>query len=447
MRITPLDIRKQEFRKTMRGLDGDEVYAFLNTVAEEYEAVLGDNKQLRERIVEIEARLKEYKAIETNLRNTLLTAERVTNEAKENARKEASLIVREAEVDAEKAAEAIRAHTQQLRREVLELKRQKDNYLTRFKTLLESHHRVLDGFQEDFANVDKEIDEIGQKVEEDLDKGAPAPRISREKITEEFTHGPKDKATWGDEQRREDAPRPSMPGPGPSTAPQPDVSSFDSEDKTQGEPPVDEAQTSFLPEDDKNDANKAWSGDEVRRKVAESIEEQLYPEAGANQTSSASVPGMDVKTETPNSGASEQPQTAVQNPQPGPAAAPDQWKQYDVGEQKQDWKDYEIPGSAKQEKPAEPVVEESDFEEALSGLTEAAEQASDKKTDKNGEPDIVTLKDEAPKDDGQKAPESKPKAAAPKMKQQPVGGPPEKDETEWSMEDLRKNLSNLTKDD
>ena len=175
MRITPLDIRKQEFRKTMRGLDGDEVYAFLTTVAEEYEAVLGDNKQLRERIVEIEERLKEYKTIETNLRNTLLTAERVTNEAKENARKEASLIVREAEVDAEKAAEAIRAHTQQLRREVLELKRQKDNYLTRFRTLLESHHRVLDGFQEDFANVDKEIEEIGKKVEKDLDKGVPAP--------------------------------------------------------------------------------------------------------------------------------------------------------------------------------------------------------------------------------------------------------------------------------
>jgi len=35
MRITPLDIRKQEFRKSMRGLDGDEVYAFLTTVAEE----------------------------------------------------------------------------------------------------------------------------------------------------------------------------------------------------------------------------------------------------------------------------------------------------------------------------------------------------------------------------------------------------------------------------
>ena len=74
MRITPLDIRKQEFRKTMRGLDADEVYAFLTTVADEYEAVLSDNKKLREMIVNLEDRLREFKDYEKNLRNTLLTA-------------------------------------------------------------------------------------------------------------------------------------------------------------------------------------------------------------------------------------------------------------------------------------------------------------------------------------------------------------------------------------
>ena len=481
MRITPLDIRKQEFRKTMRGLDGDEVYAFLTTVAEEYEAVLSDNKQLRERIVEIEERLKEYKSIETNLRNTLLTAERVTIEAKENAHKEANLIVREAEVEAEKAAETIRAHTQQLRREVLELKRQKDNYLTRFRTLIDSHHRVLDGFQEDFANADKEIEEIGQKVEEDLNKGAPTPRISREKITEEFTHGPKDKATWGDEQRREDSPRPSIPDP--SAAPQPDVNSFDTEDESEGEPPVNEAQTSLLPEDEKYNTNHIdvdpiglmnaptgeapdmpagdapadtgdknspmWSGDEVRRNVAKSIEEQLYPEAGSagtDQATSVSASAADVMTETPNSADPDQPQPAVQEPQQGPAAAPDQWKQYDVREKKQNWKEYEIPESVKAEKPVEPTVEDSEVEEALSGLTEAVEQTPDQKAGDDAQ-EIVTLQDEVPKNDGKKAPESKPEAAAPKTAQQPVGGPPKKNETEWSMDELRKNLSNLANDD
>ena len=52
MRITPLDVRKQEFRKAVRGLDADEVQAFLATVADEYEFVLTDNKKLREKVIE-----------------------------------------------------------------------------------------------------------------------------------------------------------------------------------------------------------------------------------------------------------------------------------------------------------------------------------------------------------------------------------------------------------
>ena len=50
MRITPLDVRKQEFRKAVRGYDSDEVRGFLATLAEEYEVVLVDNKNLREAI-------------------------------------------------------------------------------------------------------------------------------------------------------------------------------------------------------------------------------------------------------------------------------------------------------------------------------------------------------------------------------------------------------------
>jgi cell division initiation protein len=469
MRITPLDIRKQEFRKTMRGLDGDEVYAFLTTVAEEYEAVLSDNKKLRERIVEIEERLKEYKTIETNLRNTLLTAERVTNEAKENARKEANLIVREAEVDAEKAADAIKAHTQQLRREVLELKRQKDNYLTRFKTLLESHHRVLEGFQEDFANIDKEIEEIGQKVENDIKKGVQTPRMSREKITEQFAHGPKDKVTWDDEQRREDAPRPSVPPLGPSTASKPDENPFPPEEEAQGPPPFSDAQTSLLPDDEQYDTKHFevdpigaadesaddspapdWSSDEVRRNISKSIEDKLYPGAapyGISGGGPGFAPEKGSEADAMHFGAPEQPQTAVRDQRPSPAPAPDEWKQYDVRSQKQDWKEYEIPAAAKTGKPAHPVVKDSEVEEALSGLKEFTDKGSGPVSGHDSEQDIVTLREEVPEASVKGKPAPQQKGAKPEASQKQAGGPPKKNETEWSMDDLRKNLSNLTNDD
>jgi cell division initiation protein len=65
----------------MRGLDPDEVYAFLATVADEYEAALNDNKALRERLLELDDKVQEYRTIERTLRDTLVTAERVTVEA------------------------------------------------------------------------------------------------------------------------------------------------------------------------------------------------------------------------------------------------------------------------------------------------------------------------------------------------------------------------------
>ena len=85
MRITPLDVRKQEFRKSVRGFDCDEVQAFLSTLADEYEAVLVDNKVLRERFTDQSEKIDEYQSMERTLRDTLMTAERVMQESKENA--------------------------------------------------------------------------------------------------------------------------------------------------------------------------------------------------------------------------------------------------------------------------------------------------------------------------------------------------------------------------
>jgi len=154
MRITPLDIRKQEFRKGMRGLDAEEVYAFLSTVGDEYEAVLNDNKAVRGRLLELDDKVQEYRTMEKTLRDTLLTAERVTVEAKDNARREASLIIKEAQIEADRSLRDIKSEAMKLRQEVSQLRSQRESYLGRMKVIAESLLKFIEGVEGDFYEED-----------------------------------------------------------------------------------------------------------------------------------------------------------------------------------------------------------------------------------------------------------------------------------------------------
>ena len=162
MRLTPLDIRKQEFKKGMRGLDSDEVYAFLSTIADEYEAVLNDNKALRERLLELDDKVQEYRNMEKTLRDTLLTAERITVDAKENARRESELIIKQAEFDADKGVRDIKADAMRLRQEIKSLKSQRESYMGRMKMLVESHFKFLESAERDFEEEERTLD-VGEK--------------------------------------------------------------------------------------------------------------------------------------------------------------------------------------------------------------------------------------------------------------------------------------------
>lgn len=192
MRLTPLDIRKQEFKKAMRGLDADEVHAFLATIADEYEAVIGDNKALRERLLELDDKVQEYRNMEKTLRDTLLTAERVTVEAKDNARREAELIVKEAQIEADKAVRDVRSTAMRLRQEIQTLKQQKDGYLSRLKVLIESHMKFIETAEKDFAEEERRFDaeqrEFESKKQQSVEPAEPQAKAFRKILDEVIEH-------------------------------------------------------------------------------------------------------------------------------------------------------------------------------------------------------------------------------------------------------------------
>ena len=97
MKVTPLDLRQQKFKTVMRGYDRAEVEAFLNETAEDYEQALRDADRLRDDLVRSQSSLDEHREGERNLRNTLLTAQRLADEIRNNAEAEGKRLIREAE--------------------------------------------------------------------------------------------------------------------------------------------------------------------------------------------------------------------------------------------------------------------------------------------------------------------------------------------------------------
>jgi cell division initiation protein len=144
MRLTPLDIRQQQFTVRMfRGLDPQEVDAFLEDVAEDYESVLKENGMLREQMTALEERSRGLIDREKALQDTLLTTQRLAEEMKESARREAQLIMREAELRGDKFVEDLRAEEARIRSDINELKRARRQVAEDLRATLDRYHRIF----------------------------------------------------------------------------------------------------------------------------------------------------------------------------------------------------------------------------------------------------------------------------------------------------------------
>jgi cell division initiation protein len=151
MKLTPLDIRKQEFKKTLRGFDPIEVQTFLEMVGEEYEQVLEKNKQLNNHLIELETKLKDFQENEKNLRETLFNVQEVKKQSEESSRKQADLVIKEAELKALEIIEMARKQARQMRDEVSMLKTQKESFINRLRQILISQIELLSVLEIDDA--------------------------------------------------------------------------------------------------------------------------------------------------------------------------------------------------------------------------------------------------------------------------------------------------------
>lgn len=145
MQITPLEIRKHPFRKVLfGGFEPDQVNSFLQQIASDVESLRKENSLLSTRLKEAQNELVRYKRIEETLNETLLTAQRATDEARANAQKEAELILKDAQVRGDRYENDSRDRVHELSAEIRSLQSQKASFLARFRSMLKDQLSYLE---------------------------------------------------------------------------------------------------------------------------------------------------------------------------------------------------------------------------------------------------------------------------------------------------------------
>lgn len=148
MKVTPLDLRQQRFRKTLRGFDRIEVTSFLAELADDYEQALREADRLRQDLTRMEAVLAEHREQERNLRNTLLTAQRLADEIRQNAEVEAQRIIREAEGRADLLLQKTQGRLEDVQREIDGLKLKRKDAETSIESTISALKNTLDYVRE-----------------------------------------------------------------------------------------------------------------------------------------------------------------------------------------------------------------------------------------------------------------------------------------------------------
>lgn len=144
MRVSPISIKKQEFNKKLRGYDPEEVQAFLDKLADEFESVQKENESLKKQFEEAREQLIEYRKIEKSLQDTLLKAHESSSKAVESTRKQTSLMIKEAEIKASQILEKARENANDMRNAVIRLREERNLIIARLKAIVHSQAQLLD---------------------------------------------------------------------------------------------------------------------------------------------------------------------------------------------------------------------------------------------------------------------------------------------------------------
>jgi len=146
-RLTPVDIRAQEFSRAAWGFSAADVEDFRDRVADEMERLARERVALEERLHNFREQLKSLREREKAINDAVMMAQELREDTKHSATQEAELIIREAHSKAENIVHESRATESALRHDIEEAQQQFTTYLGAFRRLLDRHLAQVDALE------------------------------------------------------------------------------------------------------------------------------------------------------------------------------------------------------------------------------------------------------------------------------------------------------------
>jgi cell division initiation protein len=162
IRVTPIDIQQKRFHVVFRGYERSEVELFLDLVRDEIETLYREVTELREFRLSYDERLRELTDREETVKNTILMTQKLMEDQKDNARREAAVIIKEAEFRGQQILSNAQDEKTKLGVEIQELKRRKHHFLQDMKKVVEMHREMVT-FEE--TGVDAKEEPVQEKEE------------------------------------------------------------------------------------------------------------------------------------------------------------------------------------------------------------------------------------------------------------------------------------------
>jgi cell division initiation protein len=171
MKLSPLFIKKQEFEKSMRGYNVDEVQTFLDKISSEMEELINEKEALEQEVAALNHKVEEFQKIEKNLQDTLVKTQETSAEVIDSAKKHSALIIKEAEIKASQIIQNAEDISNEMQKAVLTLREEKDLIIARLKVIVGTQSNLLEGKVKDAGEERKKtkVQNEAEKFDIDVD--------------------------------------------------------------------------------------------------------------------------------------------------------------------------------------------------------------------------------------------------------------------------------------